>query len=287
MTIEEFFQTLARLSTLLFVITSMAGLGLSLTVSEILAPLKNGKLVFRALLANFVLVPFLAFLLTRIFSLDQSLSAGLILLACASGAAFLTKLVQIAKGDAALGLGIMVLLMVTTIVYVPIVLPWLLPGLSVNALAIARSLVISMLIPLAIALFIRSRYPEVAESLQGVMSTASNTSLIALFVLMLVLNFQTLIATIGTGAIISMIVFVVGALAIGYLLAPYSAARSVMGLGTAQRNISAALVVATENFSDDPNVLTMIVIGSLLMLVILFPAAGELGKRRSNSTFPK
>ena len=69
----------------------------------------------------------------------------------------------------------MVLLMGTTIVYVPIVLPWLLPGVSVNALPIARSLVILMLIPLAIALFIRSRYLEVAESLQGVISTASNT----------------------------------------------------------------------------------------------------------------
>lgn len=60
-----------------------------------------------------------------------------------------------------------------------------------------------------------------------------------------------------------------------------------MGLGTAQRNIAAALVVATGNLSDDPNVLTMIIIGSLLMLVILFPAAGELGKRRPNNTFPK
>lgn len=49
-----------------------------------------------------------------------------------------------------------------------------------------------------------------------------------------------------------------------------------MGLGTAQRNISTALVVATENFSDDRNLLTIIVIGSLLMLVILFPTAGEL-----------
>lgn len=283
MMIEEFFQTLARLSMLIFVITSMAGLGLSLTVSEILTPLKDGRLVFRVLLANFVLVPFLGFLLTRIVSLDPSLSAGLILLACASGAPFLPKLVQFAKGEAGLGLGMMVLLMVTTIAYVPIVLPWLLPGVSVNALAIAKSLVTLMLIPLAIALFIRSRYPEEAEFLQGAMSQASNISLIALFVLILVLNFQRLIATLGTGAIITMLVFIVSSLAIGYFLAPYCAARSVMGLGTAQRNISAALVVAAENFSDDPNVLTMIVVGSLLMLGMLLPIAGELGKRQSKT----
>ena len=42
MTIEEFLQTLARLSTLIFVITSMAELGLSLTVAEIVTPLKHG-----------------------------------------------------------------------------------------------------------------------------------------------------------------------------------------------------------------------------------------------------
>lgn len=144
-----------------------------------------------------------------------------------------------------------------------------------------------MLIPLAIALFVNSRYPELSEFLQGGMAQTSNTSLVALFVLMLVLNFQTLIGMIGTGAIITMILFVVISFTIGYFLEPYPTARSVMGLGMAQRNIAAALVVATGNFSDDPNVLTMIIIGSLLMLVILFPAAGELGKRRPSSTFPK
>jgi BASS family bile acid:Na+ symporter len=106
---------------------------------------------------------------------------------------------------------------------------------------------------------------------------------IVLFVLLLVLNFQTLIGTIGTGAIFTTILFVAISFAIGYFLAPYPEARSVLGLGTAQRNIAAALVVATGNFGDDPAVLTMIVIGSLLMMVILFPAAGELGRRNRRS----
>jgi hypothetical protein len=39
------------------------------------------------------------------------------------------------------------------------------------------------------------------------------------------------------------------------------------------------MVVATGNFSDDPTVLTMILVGALLMLVILMPIAGEVGKR--------
>ena len=53
--------------------------------------------------------------------------------------------------------------------------------------------------------------------------------------------------------------------------------RSVMGLGTAQRNISAALVVAAQNFGAD--VITYLMVMALIGLIILMPAAGELGKR--------
>ena len=36
--------------------------------------------------------------------------------------------------------------------------------------------------------------------------------------------------------------------------------RSVMGLSTAQRNLSAAMLVAAQNFSSDPNVLVMVML---------------------------
>ena len=36
--------------------------------------------------------------------------------------------------------------------------------------------------------------------------------------------------------------------------------RSVMGLGTAQRNLSAAMLVAGQNFSDDAQVLVMVMV---------------------------
>lgn len=54
---------------------------------------------------------------------------------------------------------------------------------------------------------------------------------------------------------------------------------TVLGLGTAQRNLSAALVVAAQNFADDPNVLTMILVAGLVGLVLLMVVGGELGKR--------
>ncbi len=275
----EIISVLANLATLIFVISSMLALGLSLTVQQIIQPLKNVNLVARALTVNFVLVPLVAYLLKTVIPLDPSLGVGLILLATAAGAPFLPKLAQAAKADVAFSVGLMVLLMVVTVVYVPLVLPLLLPGVAVNPLDIARSLIILMLIPLAIGLVMKARYPDIATSLQPQMAQASTVSLLAVFVLMLVLNFRTMIAAIGSGAIITAIIFILVALALGYFLGPTPATRPVMGLGTAQRNIAAAMVVATGNFSDDPNVLTMILVGALLMLVILMPAAGELGKR--------
>ena len=57
---------LADGAVLFFVVTTMLAMGLSLTVSQILAPLRQARLVVLALVANFVLVPLLAFVLTRL-----------------------------------------------------------------------------------------------------------------------------------------------------------------------------------------------------------------------------
>lgn len=279
----EVITVLSNLATLIFVISSMLALGLSLTVQQILAPLKDVNLVVRALVANFVLVPLVAFGLKTVIPLDPSLGIGLILLATAAGAPFLPKLAQAAKADVAFSVGLMVLLMVVTVIYIPLVLPVLLPGVSVNPADIAQSLIVLMLVPLGVGLLIKARYPELAAHTQPHMAQASSTSLLAVFVLMLVLNFDTMIGAIGSGAIIAALLFILISLAIGYFLGPSATTRPVLGLGTAQRNIAAAMVVATGNFSDDPNVLTMILVGALLMLVILMPTAGELGKRSEQS----
>lgn len=273
-------EVLANLATLVFVISSMLSLGLSLTVQQILAPLRDMGLVVRVLLANFLLVPLLAYLLKTVIPLDESLAIGLILLATAAGAPFLPKLAQASKGDIPLSVGVMVLLMIVTVIYVPIVLPLLLPGVTVNPAEIARSLIILMLTPLAIGLFVNARYDTIAHSLRPHMAQSSSTSLLTVFVLMLVLNIQSVVGTIGSGALLAAVLFIIGSLAIGALLGGRSRdSKSVIGLGTAQRNVAAAMVVATGNFANDPTVLTMILVGSLLMLVILMPLAGEMGRR--------
>jgi BASS family bile acid:Na+ symporter len=56
-----------------------------------------------------------------------------------------------------------------------------------------------------------------------------------------------------------------------------SAVRNVMGLGTAQRNVSAAIVVAAQNFSEG-NTLVFILVASIFLLLILLPIAKRMGR---------
>ena len=53
----ELIQTAISVATLVFVLSSMLATGLGLTVSEIITPLRNARLVVLSLLANFVVMP--------------------------------------------------------------------------------------------------------------------------------------------------------------------------------------------------------------------------------------
>jgi BASS family bile acid:Na+ symporter len=119
-----------------------------------------------------------------------------------------------------------------------------------------------MLLPLGIALLVRARYPEPAGQLQPLMGQASNVALLLVLVISLLANFQELIGVIGTGGILATLILIAGGVVIGFLLGgPGGDTRSVLGLGTGQRNISAALLVATQSFTD-PQVLAMVLVGS-------------------------
>jgi BASS family bile acid:Na+ symporter len=215
-------------------------------VSEIVAPLRNWRLVGLALLANFVVMPFAALALARILRLDESMGIGLLLLGTAAGAPFLPKLAQIARGNLAFAVGLMVLLMVITVGYLPIVLPLLLPGVSVNPAQIARSLVLLMLLPLGGALAVNANLPDTAAKIKPIFDKASNLSLIALMALQTLLNVRSVLAVFGTGRSAPASCFGVGVA--GWALGgSMQETRSVMGLGTAQRNIAAALVVANQS----------------------------------------
>jgi len=271
---------IGTIGVLVFIVTSMLGMGFGLTIPQIIAPLRNTRLVLMSLAANFIIVPLLVLLIVRVLPLSEGLKIGLILVGLAAGAPFLPKLVQVAKGDVAFTAGLMVMLMVVTIAYLPLVLPFVLAGVQVNPWEIAKSLILLMLIPLGIALFIRTKYEEVAKGLIPTMAMATNLSLIVLFIGYFVAYFSEIIGVIGTGGVLGAIFLIGGAVGVGFLLGgPGKNTKKVLALGTGQRNLAAAFAVATSNFQSNPEVLIEILVVSLLGLVILMIIAGQLGRR--------
>lgn len=275
----EVLSTLFTVSVLIFVLSSMFGLGLSLTLTQVFAPLKKVSLIARALAASFILAPLLAYSLARIIRLDEQLAIGLFILGVSAGSPLLAKLSQIAKGDLAYTLGLMVLLQVVTIIFAPLVLPLLLEDIQVDSWEMLRSLVTTMLIPLAAGLFVKARYEELAQSVGPYMMQASSITMITQVALGLVLAAGDLLGLLGTGAVLAALLFIVLTLVLGYTLGgPDRDTRVATGLGTAQRNISAAMLITVQNFAE-PKVLIMVLAGAALMLVVNSLVAAELGKR--------
>ena len=270
----------SSLAVVVFVVSSTLGVGLSLTVGQILAPLKNPRLVALSLMANFVLAPLAALGLWRGLGLDESLGIGLLLCGLAAGAPFLIKLAEFAKADLAFAVGLMVLLMVVTVGYVPLALPWFLEGTTVNPAKIAQSLVVMMLIPLAAGLLLRARRPEAAGRVQPAVARLSNISMILVVTLTTAGHLKSVLSVFGTLGVLAAIVYTIVCVAIGWVLGgPGAGTRGVLALGTAQRNTAAAFVVAGQNF-EDPKVIVMITVVLIVEFLMLMPFARFLAKGR-------
>jgi bile acid:Na+ symporter, BASS family len=145
-----------------------------------------------------------------------------------------------------------------------------------------------MLLPLGGALAVNANRPDIAAKIKPTFDKTSNLGLIALMALQTLLNVRSVMAVFGTGGILAGILFLGVGVAVGWALGGSSRdTRTVLGLGTAQRNIAAALVVANQSF-DDPNVVVMVVVVAIAGLLTLMPLSRVLGRRsaRISSSLP-
>jgi bile acid:Na+ symporter, BASS family len=271
--LDAWLEVVAKGAVLVFVVACMAAAGLGLAVGDLVAPLRRARLVVLALAANFVVAPAVAYGLTRLVPLDQPYAVGLILLGGAAGAPFLPKLAELARGDVAFSVGLMLLLTVGSVVFMPVVLPLLVPGLSPDPWPLLRPLLFTMLVPLVAGMVVKRYADRWAGRLRRVFGPASNVSMVVAVLLLIGLNFRAMVGTFGSGALAVGVVFVTVNLAAGYALGgPARTTRSVLGLGTGQRNVAAALLIATQNFTD-PAVAVMLLLTTLGGLVVLVVAA--------------
>ncbi len=275
----ELVSRLANVFTLTFVVTSMFSFGLRLTLEQIIQPLRNGRLVIMALLANFVVVPAAALLLARLFGLADDLRIGLILISSVAGAALVPKLAEIARGDIPFAVALTAMLVVATVLYLPLALPLLLPGVQVDTMRIVDSLSLQILLPLVLGLAVDSLYEEEAEAILPTLGQIANVSLGLMLALMLGGNLGDVIGLLGTGALICILLLLAIAMVTGYFLGgPDIGTRRTLALGTGQRGLAAAFVIGTGNFADRPDVLVFLAAAALIAMVVVLPVAGQFRK---------
>ena len=277
----EILQITFKISLLVFIISSMLSMGLGLTVRQIAEPLKNVKLVVLSLIVNFLLVPLLVYGIISIVPLNEGERIAMLLISIAAGAPFIPKLADIAKANIPFSMGLMLLLMVVTIFFMPLVVPYMLTGAEVSSWAIAKSLVVIMLLPLILALLIRAYWENGAKPMQGFFAKLTNIAMLLLIISLVILNTNHLIDKVGY-PLLAILLLLVGAMVIGYYLGGTEKdIRVVSALGAGQRNISAALLVGTQNF-DNPDITIMLVAVSIFGLFIMLPYAKKVGKSLTN-----
>jgi BASS family bile acid:Na+ symporter len=178
---------------------------------------------------------------------------------------------------------LLVLLLLVTIIYMPSVVPLIIPGITVQVSSIAWPLILTMLLPLLIGLVVNERALAWAEHLPRILGPVSIVALVAIIVSTILAYVQPILNVFGTGSILAALILTSGAFAIGYLLdVPLRGIGDELGLVTAQRNIAAAAVVATQAV-DNPDIVTMVVVTSLVGLAILFLITRALRKRAATS----
>lgn len=283
--LEQVLTGITQVALLTFVVAGMAAMGLSLTVSQIAQPLRDTRMVVGTVLANFVVVPAFAILSARLLPLDDASAAAVILLGCAAGAPFLSTLARLAGGQAALAVGVMVLLMVVTVAFAPIVVPRAVEGATVSAGDIASSLVLFMLVPLGVGLAVNARYPELAERGAEAASRASSVGLLLGIVSGLLVTWREIVASVGSGIFLGAVIVLITGLAAGFVTGLHlpGPERMVLALAGAQRNIAAALVVSTSLGAD---VTVRTLVAALALTIALLLIATEIGRRHRRAENP-
>lgn len=270
----EILEIVLNVAIAVFIAGVLFTAGLEVTLEQVLKPLKNVPVVTRALIANVVLSPLIVYAMSIWFPLERPYMIGILLYGFSSGAPYTPKLVRAAAGHVPNSIAATMLLTVLTILYMPFVLPHLVPGTEIGIWEIGKPLLLQMFVPLVIGLTIRHFKGQAAAKLLKPANVVVNLSAVLFLVLALVLHWEELSATVGTGAVTSAIALTLMTFGVGYLLGPGGRrGRVTLGLITTARNIGAAATIATANFRDDPRVLITVAVCMFVVFALAFPTA--------------
>ncbi|MBQ8086749.1 MAG: bile acid:sodium symporter family protein [Lachnospiraceae bacterium] len=196
----------------------MFGMGLTLKLEDFAIIIKRPKDIIIGCIAQFTIMPLLAFILGKMFGLEAGLLAGVILVGTCPGGTSSNVMTYLSKGDVALSVG---MTSVNTLLA-----PFLTPAITylllkttvtVDIMSMFISIIKIVIVPIALGFLINKiwgKYTEKINDLLPLISVAAITLIVAAVVSH---NSESIL---GTGALVFVVVILHNVLgyAVGYAL---------------------------------------------------------------------
>ena len=234
----------------------MFGMGLTLKVEDFRVVFTRPKDVLVGCLAQFTVMPALAFGLSRLFGLDEALTIGVVLVGCCPGGTASNVITYLAKGDLALSVG----MTATSTVLAPLLTPLLVlllvgETVDVNVVGMLLSILWVVILPIVLGLLVKRLLPKATEQATAYLPAVSTIAICLIVMIVIAANAHKLLAGGWIVILVVMLHNILG-LAVGYLigllLKMTPAKRRAISVEVGMQNSGLASSLATLHFAAFP-----------------------------------
>ena len=234
----------------------MFGMGLTLNLQDFKIVFSRPKDVIIGCLAQFTIMPLLAWTLSRLFSLDEALALGVILVGCCPGGTASNVITYLAKGDLALSVGMTGVSTLLAPFMTPL-LTWALAGKSVNVdvAGMLLSILWVVILPIVIGLLVKWIWPKFTERAVDYLPAVSSIAICLIVAIIIAANAGKLMAG-GLLIVIVVMLHNICGLSLGYLigrlLALSEPKKRAISSEVGMQNSGLASSLATLHFAAYP-----------------------------------
>jgi len=231
----------------------MFGMGLTLHWADFRRVFRRPGLIGLGMLAQFGIMPLLAFGLSLGFGLSPQLTAGMVLVGCVSGGTASNVITFLAKGDTALSITLTFCSTLAAVLVTPL-LTWLYlhQTIQVPALPMLLSILKMVLLPVLAGVAINGLWGSHLKRLQPLFPLISVTAIVLIIGIVIGLN-QTRLATVTPLLVLAVMLHNLCGMACGYGIGSMAgcskAVRRTLAIEVGMQNSGLAVALATTYFS--------------------------------------
>jgi bile acid:Na+ symporter, BASS family len=271
------------LSLLLFVVATMGAIGLQVTLPDLVAVHGRKVLLIRSVFINFLAIPALGWLATRLVPMERTSADAILILAYTPGGISAVQFTSKRREVLAFAGQTAFLLTGLSIFLSPLLMSISLPADLHLVVPYAKAFwffFCFMLLPLGVGALVRTRADYLAKRLGRPIALIGSVAFVA-FVLLTLSTRQAAIAALDRTGVEAMLGFIVATMVIGWLGGgPEWEGRAVLASASSMRNVALALVIVIRSFPDAGIDVPLIAFSALMIPPNLIFLVGTLALQR-------